>query len=40
MTKDIKETFCPAWLIPQGIVRLLEILSVGMGNRGSKSDLI
>jgi len=26
--------------MPQGIVKLLEILLVGMGDRGSKSDLI
>jgi hypothetical protein len=40
ITKDIKETFGPAWLMPQGIVISLEILAIGMGNRGSKSDLI
>ena len=40
ITKDIKETFCPAWLMPQGIVISLEILAIGMGYRGSKSDLI
>jgi hypothetical protein len=37
VTKDKKETFYPAWLMTQGIVISLEILAIGMGDRGSKS---
>jgi len=37
ITKDKKETSYPAWLMPQGIVISLEILAIGMGDRGSKS---
>ena len=33
MTKDIKETFCPAWLMPQGIVKLLEIRLLSSSNK-------
>ena len=40
ITKDIKETFGPAWLMPQGIVISLEILVIEMGDRGSKSDFM
>ena len=40
ITKYKKETPYTAWLMPQGIVISLEILVIGMGNRGSKSDLI
>jgi len=37
ITKDKRETSYPAWLMPQGIVISLEILVIGMGDRGSKS---
>ena len=40
ITKYKKETPYTAWLTPQGIVISLEILAIGIGNRGSKSDLI
>ena len=37
ITKDNTETFYLAWLMTQGIVISLEILVIGMGDRGSKS---
>lgn len=37
ITKDNMETFYLAWLMTQGIVISLEILAIGMGDRGSKS---
>lgn len=40
ITKDNKETFYPAWLMPQGIVKSLEILAIEMGDRGSKSVIL
>ena len=38
ITKLFTETFKVAWLMTQGIVTSLEILAIGIGNRGSKSD--
>ena len=40
ITKDKTETSYLASLIIEGIVTLLEITAVVMGDRGSKSDLI
>ena len=37
ITKDNMETFYLAWLMIQGTVISLEILAIGMGDRGSKS---
>lgn len=37
ITKDKTETSYPASLMPEGIVISLEILVIGMGDRGSKS---
>lgn len=37
ITKVVEETLLLAWLMPQGMVTSLEILVIGMGNRGSKS---
>ena len=39
ITKDKRETFYPASLMTEGIVISLEILVIGMGDRGSKSVL-
>ena len=38
VTKDLRVTLFPAWLMPQGMVILLEMKQTEMGNRGSKSD--
>lgn len=42
VTKDIKETFYPAWLMTQGKVRSLKMKEyiLEMGNRGSKSVMV
>jgi len=40
ITKDKRETSYPASLMTEGIVISLEILVIGMGDRGSKSDNI
>jgi hypothetical protein len=40
ITKLFKETCKVAWLMTQGIVISLEILVIGMGDRGSKSNYI
>ena len=39
ITKDRTETSYLAWLMPQDIVTSLEILVIGMGDRGSKPEL-
>ena len=38
VTKGVKETLYPAWLMPQGMVISLEMKEIEMGDRGSKSD--
>lgn len=40
ITKDKRETFYPASLMTEGIVISLEILVIGMGDRGSKSLIL
>lgn len=39
VTKDVRETLQPAWLMPQGMVISLEMKETEMGDRGSKSSL-
>jgi hypothetical protein len=38
VTKEVRETLPPAWLMSQDMVTSLEMKETEMGNRGSKSD--
>ena len=39
VTKVVKETLQPAWLMSQGMVRSLMMMETEMGDRGSKSTI-
>ena len=39
VTKVVKETLQPAWLMPQGMVISLKMKVTEMGDRGSKSAI-